>query len=271
MNGYNGQFKMVNPRDVVIDPRYQRNKKNMLIQQIAQSPSWEAFGVPVCFRRSNNMLYCADGQQRIAGLLQSERPPKEIPVIVFDIQDVSEEAEVFSRINEWRKSLQPLEKHRAKIVAGDPPTLAIERAVLQVGFSIDNAQGARGADSRTIQAVAALGHIYNRIGEEGLVQTLTLIRDAWPDDGTALSTHMLRGVAELIEEQGENYNRSKLTTALKKSEPHKLLRKAEELKYKFGGSKHGNMRLAFQELCGLKLPNYMRPVKPKKTAAAAAR
>jgi len=269
LNGYNGKFEMVNPREVVIDPRYQRQKKNALIQQIAQSPSWEAFGVPTCFRRSNGMLYVADGQQRIAGLLQSEKPPKLIPVIVFDIQDVKEEAEVFSRINEWRKSLQPLEKHRAKIVSGDPPTLAIERAVVGVGFTIDNAQGTRGADSRTIQAVSALGNIYNRIGEEGLSQTLTVIRDTWPDDGTALGAPMLKGVAELIEEQGENYSRTKLTTALKKSQPHKILRKAEELKYKFGGTKATNVRLAFQDQCGLKLPNYMKPKQPAKSPAKA--
>lgn len=271
MNGYNGKFEMVDPRKVIIDARYQRERKNTLIQQIAQSPSWEAFGVPTCFRRSNGMLYCADGQQRIAGMLASERPPKEIPVIVFNIQDVSEEAEVFVRINEWRKSLQALEKHRSKIVAGDPATLAIERAVASTGFTVDNSQGARGADAKTIQAVAALGHIYNRIGEEGLVQTLTLIKDAWPDDGAALSTHMLRGVAELVEEQGENYNRARLTTALKKSQPYKITRKADELKYKFGGSKIKNMRLAFQELCGIKLPTYMKPKSSTAKATAGKR
>ncbi len=258
MNGYNGNFELVNPREIVIDGRYQREKKNALIQQIASNPSWEAFGVPVCFKRSNGMLYCADGQQRIAGVLAAEKPPKEIPVIWFDIQDVSEEAAMFARINEWRKSLQALEKHRAKIVAGDPPTLAIERAVTMAGFTVDNAQGARGADAKTIQAVARLGVIYNRIGEEGLLQTLTVIRDAWPDDGAALGTHILHGVAELIEEQGENYNREKLTNALKKTQPFKVVRKADELKLKYGGSKMSNVRLAFQELAGLKLPNYSK-------------
>lgn len=258
MNGYNGKFEMVNPRTILIDLRYQREKKNSLIQQIASHPAWEAFGAPVCFRRNNGMLYCADGQQRIAGVLASEKPPKEVPVIVFEIQDVAEEAEMFARINEWRKSLQALEKHRAKIVAGDPPTLAIERAVAMAGFTVDNVQGSRGADAKTIQAVARLGAIYNRIGEEGLLQTLTVIRDAWPDDGAALGTHILHGVAQLIEEQGDNYNRVKLTNALKKTQPYLVTRKADELKYKFGGSKMSNVRLAFQELSGLKMPNYTK-------------
>lgn len=254
MNGYPGTFELVDPRTVVIDHRYQRQAKNTLISTIAQSPSWEAFGVPTCFKRGNGMLYCADGQQRIAGMLRSEKPPKLIPVVWFDIQDVPEEAQVFVMINEWRKSLQPIEKHRSKIVAHDPAALAIEEAVTQAGFTIDTSAGTGSANARTIQAVAGVNTIYNRIGQEGLLQTLVVIKDAWPDDGAALSTHILRGVAELIEEQGENYNRAKLTTALRKTQPHFVLRKADELRFDFGGSKLSNVRRAFAALAGLKQP-----------------
>lgn len=245
---------MVDPRTIVIDHRYQRPAKNTLISTIAQAPNWFAFGVPSCFRRSNGILYCVDGQQRLAGVLKSEKPPKLVPIVWFDVQDVAEEAEIFVMINEWRKSLQPIEKHRGKIVAQDPATLAIERAVTKAGFTIDTHSGSGAANSRTIQAVAGVGVIYNRIGEEGLLQTLTCIKDAWPDDGAALSTHILRGVAELIEEQGDAYNRAKLTTALKKTQPHLVLRKADELKLDFGGSKITQVRRAFAVLCGLKQP-----------------
>ena len=254
MNGYNGTFEMVDPRNIIIDHRYQRPLKNTLVATIAQSPSWELFGIPVCYKRANGMLYCADGQQRIAGVMSSEKPPKEIPVIWFPLHALADEAEAFVRINEWRKALQPIEKHKGKIVAGDPPTLAIERAVSSAGFTIDTGVGSGSAQARTIQAVAGVGVIYNRIGEEGLLQTLVCIKDAWPDDNKAVSTHILRGVAELIEEQGENYNRTKLTNALKKSTPGAIDRKADELRFSFGGSKLTNIRKAFKDLCGLKMP-----------------
>jgi hypothetical protein len=259
LNGYTGNFDMVDPRTIIIDHRYQRPAKNSLISQIAQAPSWEAFGVPTCFKRANGMLYCADGQQRIAGVLKSAKPPKLIPVVWFDIQDVTEEAEVFVMINEWRKSLQPIEKHRGKIVAGDPAALAMERAVAMAGFTIDNSSGQGGANARTIQAVAGLGEVYNRIGEEGVLQTLTVIKDAWPDDQTAVKTHILRGVADLIEEQGEAYNRAKLTTALRKTTPSAVLRKADELRLDYGGSKLGQVRRAFAVLCNLKQPKDQMP------------
>lgn len=253
MNGYHGTFELVNPDLLVIDKRYQRDRKNTLIQQIAQSPSWEAFGVPICFKRDNNMYYVADGQQRVAGLLKSEDPPRLIPIVWFPMEGVEEEAQTFVRINEWRKSLQPLEKHKGKVQANDPAALAIERAVGRAGFSIGTGQ-ALSESPRTIQAIAGVGVIYNRIGEDGLTQTLTVIREAWPDDGTAISTHMLRGVADLIEEQGESYNRSKMISALRKTTPAKLLRKADELRFDFGGSLLTNMRRAFAVEAGIKMP-----------------
>lgn len=272
MNGYNGTYEEVDPRKIVIDHRYQRQPKNTLIQQIAQSPSWEAFGVPVCFKRDNGMIYVADGQQRISGVLKSEKPPRLIPIVWFPMTDLADEAGVFVRINEYRKSLQPIEKHKGKIVAGDEAALAMERAVAQAGFTIDNNAGTGSAAARTIQAVAAVGDVYNRIGEEGVLQTLTCIRDSWPDDMTGTKAHIIKGVAQLIEEQGENYTRSKLVAALKKSQPHLLTRKAEELKLDFGGTKGTQMRRAFAVLCGLKMPKDLMPAPSaaaKRSTAAA--
>jgi hypothetical protein len=253
MNGYHGTFELVDPRLIVIDKRYQRPQKNTLVQQIAQSPSWEAFGVPTCFKRPNGILYCADGQQRIAGVLRSEKPPKLIPVVWFEMEDLEDEAAVFARINEWRKSLLPLEKHKAKVVAKEPAALAVERAVEKAGYSLGGSTHLS-EEPRTIQAVAKINSIYNRIGEEGIVQTLTCIREAWPNDGNGISTHILGGVAELIEEQGDAYNRSKLVTALRKTTPGDVLRKSREMNLDFGGSRSANVRRAFGVLAGLKLP-----------------
>lgn len=254
LNGYTGDFRMVDPKVVIFDHRYQRTLKNTLVAKISQAPSWEAFGVPVCFERDNGMLYCADGQQRIAGVMASEKPPKEIPVVVFKIEDLKDEAEVFGLINEWRKALMPLEKHKARIVSGNESALAIERAVATAGFTIDNASGSGAANARTIQAVAAINYVYNRIGEEGVLQTLTCIREAWGNDQTQTKRQILRGVAELIEEQGAGYNRTKLINALKKSTPSDLLREAKRLSFDFGGTTNTQMRRAFASLCGLKMP-----------------
>ena len=136
MEGYSGTFELVDPRVVVVDHRYQRDLKPALVAAIATDPRWELFGVPVLFKRENGMLYCADGQQRITGVKQAKTPPAKIPAVWFPVAGLDDEAAVFVQINEFRKSLTALEKHKGKIVAKDPSTLAIERAADTVGVTV---------------------------------------------------------------------------------------------------------------------------------------
>lgn len=246
MESYPGTFELVDPNLVIIDHRYQRELKPALVAAIATDPRWELFGVPVCFKRSNGQLYCADGQQRITGIKQSKEPPTRIPVVVFEVTGLDDEAAVFVHINEFRKSLTALEKHKGKIVAKDPSTLAIERVADTAGVTIGGAKVSQ--DARTVTAVAALYSIYNDLGEEGLLQTLVVCRDAFESDPSAFSGPILKGIAQIIAEQNGSYERTKLTRALKKTSVHEVLRKTEELRFDLGGSRQRNVRRAFKAL-----------------------
>lgn len=248
MDEYTGTFEMVDPKLIVVDHRYQRKEKQNLIMQIARDPRWEAFGVPTLFKRDNEVYYAADGQQRIRGVMMSNDPPKLIPAVWFPMEKLEDEADVFVKINEWRKQLMPMEKHKSKVQSKDPAALAIERAVELAGFSVGHTRGARGEDPKTIAAIGSVGVIYNQLGEEGLVRVLTLIKTSWPDDANGLGTHVLRGVANLVEEQGDNYDRAKLVKGLQKTSPAALIRKADELRYMHGGSKIANMRKSIKAL-----------------------
>lgn len=243
MESYSGHFEMVDPRLVVIDHRYQRAEKPALIAAIATDPRWELFGVPVLFKRGTT-FYCGDGQQRIAGVKASPDPPKQIPAVWFPMNHLEDEAAVFVQINEFRTQLSALEKHKGKIIAKDPATLAVERVAEKVGLSIGSGKG----ESKTISAVTALYTVYNALGEEGLLQTLVVCRDAFPDDAGALSSEMLKVVGAMIEEQGDKYERQKLTTALTKTSVSRIQRKAEELRFDMGGSRQANLRRAIKTL-----------------------
>lgn len=244
MKDYSGTFEMVDPRLVIVDHRYQRPEKPALVAAIATDPRWELFGVPVLFKRGSQ-FYVADGQQRIAGVKQSVEPPKLVPAVWFSVQHLEDEAAVFVMINEFRKALSPMEKHRGKITAKDPATLAIESVVTTAGLSVGTSS--RG-ESREISSIATLYAIYNLIGEDGLLQTLVVVRDAFPDDSHAFSGPILRGVANIIMEQDGSYERSKLTAALSRTTVPRIMRKAEEFKFEMGGSQTKNIRRAFKEL-----------------------
>lgn len=245
MEDWTGHFELINPGEIVIDHRYQRDERPGLIATISANPAWEPFSVITCIKRSNGIFYAVDGQQRLAGVLGSSKAPKKVPVVWFAVASLEEEARIFSVINEARKALFPIEKHKSRVVSKDASALAIERAVEKAGYSI----GAGGDhDSRTVSGISTLNAIYNDLGEDGLVQTLVVVREAWPDDRGATRTKILRGVAAVISDMGDDYSRSKLVSLLAKTSPGRIERKANEITLDIGGSKQSNVRRAIKVL-----------------------
>ncbi len=245
---WNGTLEMVDPRLIVVDHRYQRPPHANLIAAIAANPTPEAFAVLVCFRRDNGVYYCADGQQRLAGVLASEDPPLLVPVVWFPVNGVAHEAEIFVRINDYRKALSPLQKHTGKVTAEEPAALAINRAVTLAGFSIGHTPS-----GRSIGAVAALNYAHDTLGEDGVTQLLVLVREAWPEERKALDTILLRVLSDIIKEQRDNggYARSKTVGALKRTVPSAIFRKAEEIHFEQGTSKRESIRKAIKVLTKL--------------------
>src|SRR5262245_25547301 len=209
MEPWNGKFELLDPMIILIDHQYQRPEKPNLIDAIDSHPRWEAFQVITCFKRTSGngtvRYYCVDGQQRLRGILRSESPPKEVPVVVYELSGVREEAEVFVRINEYRKALSAIEKHTSKLVAKDPAAVAIERVCERVGYTVGNSYSAY-SDTNTIQAIGSLNRVYNLVGEEGLEQTLVQLRDSWPHDRAAIAAEMIVAVGNLIAEMTSDQN-----------------------------------------------------------------
>lgn len=245
MEAWNGKFELVDPRLIVVDHRYQREEKANLIAAIAANPDWAAFGALSLYRRGD-VLYCVDGQQRLRGVLNSASPPKVVPAVIQDQGTVVDEATTFAAINITRRAVESMEKHKALVSAKNATALAIDRAAEKAGFTI----GVEVADPNTVMAISALYHIYSRLGEEGVVQTLVQARDSWPSDRLGVSAHLLRGISQVIIDLGdEGYNRGKVTAALSKTSPALILRQSEALRFDLGGSKQKNVRRAIKALC----------------------
>lgn len=247
MKPFNGKLTMVDPRKVVVDHSYQRPEKSLLIAAIASEPRWELFGTLALFQRGAAEIYhCADGQQRLRGVMSSDDPPTAVPAVVFPVSAVEDEAAIFVRINEFRKALSPLEKHLGKVTAKEPAALAVERAVEEAGFSVGDS-----VSSRAIGAPASLYYALNAVGEQGLVQLLIVLREAWPDDKPA--SGMIRTLSDVIEEKKNNggFSRTAITKKLAQTTPGKLSRKAEEIHFDTGKSKGASLRAAFKSLAGV--------------------
>lgn len=242
-----GTHEMVDPFLIVVDHKYQREEKAGLQSKIAAGFDPMLFGRPICFKRGTDAIYyCIDGQQRIGAVKQLEPAVRSIPVILFPLVGVEREAEVFVRINETRKALTGLEKHRGKIVAKDPSALQIERAVQKAGYSI----GVNSGSPRAVAAVGALAYANERVAEDGIVQILTVMRESWGDDRKALDGIIIRTLADIIEGQSANggYKRSALVKGLGRTSPAQILREAERLHFEHGTTKAVSVRNAFRSL-----------------------
>jgi hypothetical protein len=193
--------------------------------------AWEKRG----FDFGHVKYYCADGQQRLRGVLASAKPPAKVPAVVFIVP-------------EFRKALSPLEKHVGKTVAKEAAALAVERAVEATGFSI-----AASDSTRAIGAPVSLYYAYNALGEQGLVQLLMIVSEAWPDDRKGVSAAIIRALTDVIEERNSNggFSRTDVTKKLAETTPGKLLRKAEDIHFTRGKAKGAALRAAFKELVKL--------------------
>lgn len=245
MQGWNGTVEIVDPAKIIVDHRYQRPRYEHLIAEIAAAPNPLLFGVPVCVKLAgvNGIYYCVDGQQRLAGLLASEKPPREIIVLVVATVSLRDEAEIFVLINEWRKQLSPIERHTGRVVAEHPEALAVARAIETAGLAVS-----KSPSSRSFGAISAAYEILRVGGEECLLQTLIVARDAWPDDKKGLDRNLIRVIGQIINTQNGGYNRQKLTAALAKTTPAAIFRKAEEIHFDQGVGRLDSIRRAIKAL-----------------------
>lgn len=246
MDAWDGTFELVDPRVIVSDHKYQREEKDSHIAEIASRFDWRKFGVIACAKRTNGMFYAIDGQQRLNAALRFDPPPAKVPVVWFPYERVEREADDFGGINETRKSLHPLEKHRARLTAKQPDALAIERALDTAGFTLS--YGGDGAEMRSITSVASVYRIYNEFGEDGLLHMLVILREAWPNYRLSVSSLILNGLLDVAVEQNGTFERARVVGALKRTDPTKILAKANEIKYKQGGTKRLAVRRAFKDL-----------------------
>ena len=93
-----GEFYLIPKKDLFVDQEYQRMKINeQRINKFASNWSWIKCGVLTIAIR-NDQWYVVDGQHRkLAADKRSDI--KHLPCMVFELNDISEEAEAFVSIN----------------------------------------------------------------------------------------------------------------------------------------------------------------------------
>lgn len=130
-----GEFAMIHKDKLTVDERYQRDsaKAKAKVADIARNWSWIAFGALSVALREDGEWFIMDGGHRWqAAKLRPEIG--ELPCLVYDLDDIRQEAQGFLDINTARKQMASLARFKAKIIIGDKAALVVDELLTRAGL-----------------------------------------------------------------------------------------------------------------------------------------
>jgi hypothetical protein len=136
-----GRLMMIPKDEICIDAEYQRDAIDNKVLAIAAKWSWVGFGAIVLGHRSGT-FWVIDGQHRLLAALRRSDIDA-LPCIVFETQDVQQEALGFLTLNTGRKPVSIFAKQKAMVVAQDATALFVQQQIDAAGLKLS--QHSRGA------------------------------------------------------------------------------------------------------------------------------
>lgn len=129
-----GTLMMINKHELQINHEYQRILLPLKVKEISSAWSWVACGaISVAMR--DGVPWVMDGQHRVmASLRRSDIA--ELPCLVFETDDVRDEARGFLDLNNKRKPMTSIDKLRAAAVAGEEPAIQFKALCQRLGLTI---------------------------------------------------------------------------------------------------------------------------------------
>lgn len=187
-------YKRVPVESLYVDDRYQRPVDESRIKRMAAHFDEALVGALEVSQRNGTGSYAVfDGQHRLeaaklAGL-------KNIPCLIHKGLVPEEEATLFVALQRQRKTINPIDRFRARVFTNDETALMVEEIAEACGYQI--ADSRRPGSHNALRAIGAVERIYRR---GNLAETLTLARDLWEGDDKSTDGALLEGLS--VVEQG---------------------------------------------------------------------
>lgn len=209
-------------------------------QSIADNFDPEMFGtLSVTQPNGRGVYHIIDGHHRKVAVERKWGEDEMVPCQVFDAEDPARAAQLFVTINTARKSPQPVETFKVRVVAGDEVEVAVDKIVRACGYLV----GFRQHGTNYIGCVASLKGVYQSYGSKTLADTLNTISAIWGvDDQSATGANIVRGVGEFLSEYRDiNFTRLRERIGGKYT-PARLQGAAKAYKELHGGTMSGAVR-----------------------------
>jgi hypothetical protein len=193
------------PSEIGTDPRVNTRQVHWpWVHQIVRAGTFDphAIGTPAVSARPDGTMIWLDGQNRGALLGEMGLGDQPLETSVYRGLTIDGEAILFLLLNNGRQ-VSAVAKYRARVTAGDPGCVAIDRIVTDAGWLVGDT-----TSPTTISAVGALTAIYlgdrrsPRPGELdlgfALERTLAVVTAAWGHDPAAVGGEVLKGIGAVF-------------------------------------------------------------------------
>lgn len=216
-------MRMIPQSRLHLEAVYQRTLDMGYVRKLKATWVPRAMGVLYVSERADGRLVVIDGQHRLfvfRELAPTDTDPT-VNCLVYRGLTPRDEAETFVILNGSRLALRPIQLFKASLDAERPVETAINRLVESLGMRItDNS-----ADGH-IACVLTLRYIYRMDGPKVLSAVLDIAHAANGKQRQGYSRAMLRGLHSFLIRFGEEYDRTHLVDALRRTDPDLIIRQA---------------------------------------------
>jgi hypothetical protein len=186
---------------------------------MAESFTWDLFGVPVLSLRADGSYLQLDGQHRLKAAVMAGQGETPVLCEVHEGLSPRQEAELFLRLNGGRSAVRVYDKFRARVVAKEPIAIQITATLKEQGLKVVKAQQKKG-----VCAIQAIEHTFHRGNLAATLQVLT----EWADgDPSAYEGPLVKAVSAFLTEYPE-VNLKDIANRLQNHAPNKVIAKLRQ-------------------------------------------
>ena len=180
-----GKLVWIHKSALCVDHTYQREASLKRVLSLAKDWSWLACGVLTVAQRPNqSLLYVVDGQHRLLAAMKRS-DIQEMPCLVFDTQNIKDEAVGFFDANTNRRLPTWVEKWKAQLLSEDPITMQINDLIVGHGRTVGECSKA--TDIRCLSALTRAA----KLNMNGLIRLWPLLIEICA--GKPFHEHLVEG------------------------------------------------------------------------------
>lgn len=160
-----GVLMMIDKRDLRVNPEYQRSLAEHKVREMSASWSWLACSAITVGMRGG-VCWVIDGQHRVVAAMR-RADIVELPCVVFELENIQDEAQGFLDINSLRKPMTSVDRLRASAVAGDEAAKQFELLCRRLGLALT-------ANGNAPGSIKAAGWGMHRMAEDPITTTIVM-------------------------------------------------------------------------------------------------